>query len=96
MGYMIAVVGKRTAGLKYGAFSHDLIPLDHGGGAILIDENPFSAQQGNGGLSQVANGHEIYEGMQMTSLNDGLFLVMDEFVELGLETVQFFAVFLHG
>ena len=72
---MIAVVGKRTAGLEYGAFSHDLIPLDHGGGAILIDENPFSAQQGNGGLSQVANGHEIYEGMQVSSLNGRLFLV---------------------
>ena len=96
MGYMIAVVGKRTAGLKYGAFSHDLIPLDDGGGSILIDENPFSAQQGNGGLSQVANGYEIYEGMQMSSLNGRLFLVMDEFVELGLQTVQFFAVFLHS
>ena len=95
MGYMVAVVGKGTAGFEYGAFSHDLIPLDHGGGTILIDENPLSAQQGNGGLSQVANGHEIYEGMQVSSLNGRLFLVMDEFVELGLQTVQFFAVFLH-
>ena len=95
VGNMITVVGKRTRGLKDRAFAHDLISFDHSGGSVFIKENPFSAQQSNGVFGEVANGHEINEGMEMSPLNGRLFLVVDEFVELGLQTVQFFAVFLH-
>ena len=95
MGDMITVVGKGSAGLQYRAFANNFIPFDHGGGAVLIDQNPFPSQQGNGGFGEVVDGHKINKGMKVGTLHRRLFLVVDEFVEFGLEPTDFLAVFLH-
>ena len=95
MGNVVTVVGKGSAGLQYRAFANNFIPFDHGGGAVLIDQDPLATEQGNGGFGEVVDGHKINKGMKVGTLHRRLFLVMDEFVELGLEPTDFLAVFLH-
>ena len=51
MGNVVTVVGKGSAGLQHWAFTNNFVPLDHGGGAVLIDQDPLATEQGNGGFS---------------------------------------------
>ena len=55
MGNVVTVVGKGSAGLQYRAFANNFIPFDHGGGAVLIDQDPLATEQGNGGFGEVVD-----------------------------------------
>jgi hypothetical protein len=61
-----------------------------------LTKNPFTPEQGNGGFGEVVNGHKINEGVEVGTLYGRLFLVVDEFVEFGLQAIKFLAVFLHA
>ena len=69
MGDMIAVVGKRIAGLKGGAFAHNFISLHHSFGSILIEQNPLSSQQSNLAFGQIGNSDKINKGMQVEPIH---------------------------
>jgi len=96
MGDMVAVVRKRATWFEYGAFPDNFISFHHRGGSILVDQNPFTPEQGNGGFGEVVNGHKINEGVEVGTLYGRLLLVVDEFVEFGLQAMEFLAVFLHA
>ena len=59
MGDMITVVGKRTTGFQNRTFAHNFVALNHGGGAVLIDQDPFPAKQGDGVFGEVVYGDKI-------------------------------------
>jgi len=96
MGDVVAVVRKGAARFEYGAFPNYFISFHHSGSSILIDQYPFAPEQSYGGFGEVMYGHKINEGVKMGTLYGRLFLVVDEFVEFGLQAVEFLAVFLHA
>ena len=69
MGDMITIVGKGSSGFQNWALADNFIALDHGGGAVLIDQDPLPSEKGDGGFSEVVYGHKINKSMKMGTLD---------------------------
>lgn len=65
---MVAVVREAPPWLENGTFANNFISFDHGGGAILVGQNPFTPEQGNLGFSKVVNGDKINESVEKGTL----------------------------
>lgn len=82
-GHMVAVVGKFFTGRDTRGLSDDLVALDDEVAAILVLDDPFAAEEGDGVLGCIANSDKINECVGFVRRQAAAAVVVAQFVEAG-------------
>lgn len=88
-GDVITVVGKLLTRGQTGSLTHDFVALDHQTGAVVVEHDPFSAQQGDRVIRGVVDRNEVDKGMRFVRRQRGATVVVTQFVEGGRQAGQF-------
>ena len=87
-GDVVTVIGKFLAWTEPRRFPDDPVALDHEAAAVVVLENPFSAEQGDNAIGAVVNGDEINEGVRLVLGQTLPTVVVNQLVEAGGEPWQ--------